>query len=327
MRNRLKHQWITYLFSVTFFLSMGSCSETKHYHNAVAPAKPSVKFNLNVHVADFNKPPVLQPTVKNSSIQSSKRDEGDSQFIVQAFQKEQSIQLANIELISFDEYEVTSCYLNIREDAHAESKILEVVHKGTLLEVLNTTDNGWLTIKGGGYVNGKYTKLYNGKSKKTAQVKTLSFTPAIEKNVVKPTSIVKSDSGLAESHIEEIFKGTSLAGFGLEKAILEIEEEYGINAYFTIAVMKLESGNGKSRIATDKNNLFGLNAIDGDQYDKAFSFKTKGDSVLKFGQLISENYLDKGYTTIEKVSTKYCQANPKWSDVVMSIMKSDYSKL
>jgi beta-N-acetylglucosaminidase len=142
----------------------------------------------------------------------------------------------------------------------------------------------------------------------------------------KPNYLVKSDSGLVESHIEEILKGTSLAGHDLAKAILEIEEKYGINAYFTIAVMKLESGNGKSRIAQDKNNLFGLNALDGDSFNKAFSFKTMGDSVEKFGQLISDNYIDKGYKTIEKVSTKYCQANPKWAGVVKGIMENDYSK-
>ncbi|MEX2462391.1 MAG: glucosaminidase domain-containing protein [Paenibacillaceae bacterium] len=160
--------------------------------------------------------------------------------------------------------------------------------------------------------------------------------PSVQRNIVhkmeektpqKPTSTVRSDSGLTESQIGAIFKGTSLADYGLEKVILEVEAEYGINAYFTIAVMKLESAHGESKIAVNKNNLFGLNALDGDGYNKAFSFKTKADSVQKFGQLISKNYVGKGYTTIEKVSKKYCLANPQWSDLVMSIMLGDYSKL
>jgi beta-N-acetylglucosaminidase len=142
----------------------------------------------------------------------------------------------------------------------------------------------------------------------------------------KPTSTVKTDSGLTEEHISTIFKGSALENEGLEEVILEIEETYGINAYFTIAVMKLESGNGESRLAQTKNNLFGLNAIDG-KMDQAFSFETKGDSVRKFGQLISNNYVDKGYTTIEKVSKKYCPSNSEWPSLVVSIMKSDYRKL
>ena len=129
----------------------------------------------------------------------------------------------------------------------------------------------------------------------------------------KPTSKVNSESKLTEQQIEQIFEGTSLADHGLEQTILQTEEEYGINAYFTIAVMKLESGHGKSKLAKEKNNLFGLNAIDGDAFNKAFSFHTKGESIEKFGQIISKNYIDKGYTSIEKVASKYCQANPKWS--------------
>jgi hypothetical protein len=144
---------------------------------------------------------------------------------------------------------------------------------------------------------------------------------------LKPTSTVKSDSGLNEAQIEEIFKGTSLAGYGLEKAVMEVEEEDGVNAFFTIAVMKLESANGKSKIAMDKNNMFGLNAIDGDEYNMALSFNTKGDSVRKFGQLLSINYVDKGFTTVEKVADKYCEANPEWPSLVKRIMEGDYRKL
>jgi beta-N-acetylglucosaminidase len=135
-----------------------------------------------------------------------------------------------------------------------------------------------------------------------------------------------TESGLTEDHISTIFKGTALEDQGLEEVILEIEKTYSINAYFTIAVMKLESGNGESRLAKTKNNLFGLNAIDGNM-DEAFSFKTKGESIRKFGQLISKNYVGKGYTTIEKISKKYCPSNSEWPSLVASIMRSDYKKL
>ncbi len=144
---------------------------------------------------------------------------------------------------------------------------------------------------------------------------------------VTPTSAVETESGLTEDDIALIFKGTDLAGHGLEEAILEVEEAYGINALFTIAVMKLESGNGSSRLAKNKNNLFGLNATGSDPHRKAYSFETKGDSVKKFGQLLADKYVDKGYTTIEKIATKYCPANSKWPSLVKNIMKKDYKKL
>ncbi len=246
-----------------------------------------------------------------------------------------------------DTYEVTAFYLNVRTKPSAQSDIIKVVKQGTRLKVTAKTDNGWLELQGEGFVHGGYAEKIKG------EVSVLSFSaasnrvPAIEINdagaereqqserieepeveeLNQPTSIVESDSGLTEAHIAKIFEGTALSGHNLEQAILEIEEEYGINAYFTIAVMKLESGNGKSWLAKKKNNLFGLNAIDGNKYNKAFSFKTKGDSVRKFGQLLSRNYVNKGLTTIEKVARKYCPANSRWSSLVKNIMKRDYNKL
>lgn len=244
-----------------------------------------------------------------------------------------------------DTYEVTAYYLNVRTKPSAQSDIIKVVKQGTRLKVTAKTDNGWLKLQGEGFVHGGYAEKIKGEvsvlsaasnrvpaikindagAKREQQSEKIAEPVAEELN--KPTSIVESDSGLTEAHIAKIFEGTALSGHNLEQAILEIEEEYGINAYFTIAVMKLESGNGKSWLAKKKNNLFGLNAIDGNKYNRAFSFKTKGDSVRKFGQLLSRNYVNKGLTTIEKVARKYCPANSKWSSLVKNIMKRDYNKL
>ena len=239
-------------------------------------------------------------------------------------------------------YEVTSYYLNVRSEPNSKSDIIKVVKQGTELSVLTATTSGWLQLKDGGYVHGDYAAPIGVKTK--LSVTTLSAAPnrakqsvplSPRKLIVKttigkpasPTAAVNSDSGLTAEHIARILKGTKLAGQGLEEAILDIEEKYGINAFFTIAVMKLESGNGKSRLSQTKNNLFGLNATTGSENKKAFSFATKGDSVRKFGQLISKNYVGKGLTTIEKVAKKYCPANGRWSGHVKSIMKSDFRKL
>ncbi|AZN41811.1 glucosaminidase domain-containing protein [Paenibacillus albus] len=146
-------------------------------------------------------------------------------------------------------------------------------------------------------------------------------------NPVKPSSKVNTDSGLSSKQIAQLLKGTKLSGQGIEQAVLSIEEKYGINAFFTIAVMKLESGNGKSKLARTKNNLFGLNATSSNPYRKASYFETKGDCVQKFGQLLSDNYVERGYTTVEKVARKYCPVNSKWASHVRSIMRSDFSKL
>jgi len=244
-------------------------------------------------------------------------------------------------------YEVTAYYLNVREAPGSNSAIVRVVEKGDRLQVLHAEDNGWYRLQDGGYVHGGYVQPAEGapdalhamsasaaqmvpKQVKEVAIAAAVPMPAVRKHAPgepqKPTSTVKVDSGLTEAHIAEIFEGTALEGHDLEQAILEVEETYGINAYFTIAVMKLESGNGKSKLAKEKNNLFGLNAV-GNSTKKAFAFETKADSVHKFGQLISKSYVGKGYTTIEKVARKYCPANPKWASLVKRIMNGDYRKL
>lgn len=263
----------------------------------------------------------------------------------------------------YEQYVTTAYYLNVREKASSESQILRVVEKGDVLKVTGETDNGWLALHDGGFVHGAYAETVV-EAPTAAGTKTLAplaviaaedgaaaaedgaaaagveapvtalaagaadtvDVPVEEPKPSKPTSTVQSDSGLTEAHIVEILEGTALEDPSLAAAILEIEDEYGINAYFTIAVMKLESGNGKSKLARTKNNLFGLNATGGSN-SKAYAFDTKADSVRKFGQLIAESYVDKGYTTIEKVAKKYCPPNSKWSGLVKKIMFSDHDKL
>ncbi|BBI34208.1 glucosaminidase domain-containing protein [Cohnella abietis] len=234
-------------------------------------------------------------------------------------------------------YEVTSYYLNVRANAYNKSKIINVIKKGTLLEITETTKNGWLRIKGGGYVHGDYAKaiapepIVDQNAEDLQVIAPTEIVDTIESSGSQepdqPTSAVRTESGLSEADIALIFDGTALAGNGLEETILEVEEQYGINAFFTIAVMKLESGNGSSRLAKNKNNLFGLNASGDNAHKNAYSFETKGDSVRKFGQLLSKNYVGKGYTTVEKIATKYCPVNSKWSGLVKNIMQKDYGKL
>ena len=347
--SKLKRNFIVYTIITTVIFTVGMDLATRNNinHASNPPVHSLVKINFYEQLSNTHNSPLPPLYIKPFKLFAINKYE-KVQKLDQFTRETKSSLLSNTELEiktnPASTYEVTSHYLNIRENKNVDSKIINVVKNGDILEVLATTDNDWLQLKDGGYVNGKYTELISGQAispetQLTTQTplplplplqKPLKITVNKTTNSAipsKPTTIVKSDSKLTIKHITEIFEGTLLADHGLEETIIEIEREYGINAYFTIAVMKLESGHGKSKIARNKNNLFGLNAIDGDAYNKAFSFKTKGESVRKFGQLISDNYIDKGYTSIEKVAKKYCNANPKWSSLVMSIMKSDYKKL
>ncbi|MBB6730424.1 glucosaminidase domain-containing protein [Cohnella zeiphila] len=227
-------------------------------------------------------------------------------------------------------YVTTAYFLNVRADASNRSKIIDVVSKGTVLSVIGQSGS-WLRLEGGGYVHGSYADRLDRPVKPPSERTVASIAPAVLSAdppkparalvIRKPDSKVQTASGLTEEGIKEIFAGTKLEGQGLEKAVLEVEADYGVNAFFTIAVMKLESGNGGSKIARTRNNLFGLNSSNGTGY---LRFESKEESVRRFGQLISKNYIGKGYTTIEKIARKYCPANSKWSSLVKNVMKSDY---
>lgn len=346
MRIKLIQQVFLYLLLLSLVITLGMRYQPLNNNAAANSPVSTAELNTPVPSAAGTHAPTGQPIPELSPAYTPIPVIADvkSPETIQSIEQEPELKETVTEE-PIHTYEVTAYYLNVRTQPSADSKIIKVVKQGTTLEVVASTDNGWLELKGEGYINGRYAKLIKEKAEQASAPKNADVEPKVTiqsfKNAVtqqadikdadaepsQPTNIVQSDSGLTEAHIAKILEGTALAGHQLEEAILEIEEEYGINAYFTIAVMKLESGNGKSWIARKKNNLFGLNAIDGDKYNKAFSFKTKGDSVRKFGQLLSKNYVGKGLKTIEKVAKKYCPANSKWSSLVKNIMKRDYRKL
>jgi len=341
MRNQRNHRIFACLLGVMLLFTMGFGFENRMNNYAEATSNPFMEIDSKEQIIDSNRSSVDQPETEN--ITSVPLENGVSSLHPVPINEESRMdELTHIEVPEAS-YEVTAYYLNVRAEADVTSKIMNVVSKGTILEVRKPTDNGWLELKSGGHIHGNYAKRIGGDIKSTALAEKIVEEKTEGEHVVgqaspfavhvksgepsKPSSTVKSNSGLTEEHIAKIIKDTALEGEGLEEAILEVEKMYGINSYFTIAVMKLESGHGKSRIAKTKNNLFGLNAIDSDPYNQALSFETKGESVKKFGHIISEFYIDKGLTSIEKVAVKYCGANSNWTALVKSIMNSDYKKI
>lgn len=123
-------------------------------------------------------------------------------------------------------------------------------------------------------------------------------------------SSVMCMSGLSAEQIEgmlEDYPGLS----GLGEAIYNIEQEHGVNAFYTLAVASLESGYGKSNLAINKNNLFGLMGC---------SFDSKEDCVAYFGRLMI-NYRDKHSITMTPngINPRYCETN-SWATKVTQLM-------
>lgn len=75
--------------------------------------------------------------------------------------------------------------------------------------------------------------------------------------------------------------------YGLGYAFIEMQNKYGVNALQAFSKAVSESNYGTSRIAMDKNNLFGIGATDDKPYENAKDYKAgPAASVDDYGKLI-----------------------------------------
>ena len=60
------------------------------------------------------------------------------------------------------------------------------------------------------------------------------------------------------------------------------QEKYGVNALLSLSLSRNETGNGQSNLAVNKNNGFGLNAVDSNPYGSANQYVTYAHSILGY---------------------------------------------
>ncbi|MCL2774780.1 MAG: glucosaminidase domain-containing protein [Oscillospiraceae bacterium] len=111
---------------------------------------------------------------------------------------------------------------------------------------------------------------------------------------------------------------------GIEDALISAQDDYSVNAILILAIVRLESGNGGSRLAKSKNNLGGL-VSSGRTVTVYKTFDTKSDCVTYMAQLLSENYLTEGgkyYNgyTLNDIAKSYSTSSKTWSDLVTSLI-------
>lgn len=71
------------------------------------------------------------------------------------------------------------------------------------------------------------------------------------------------------------------------------QEKYGANALLSLSLSRNESGNGTSNISINKNNGFGLNAVDSNPYEESTWYPTFMNSIYEFAQYyITNKYLN-----------------------------------
>ena len=150
--------------------------------------------------------------------------------------------------------------------------------------------------------------------------------PFLFRDLRKPTNYTAEELDKVYSLMN--IKGSRLAGKGA--IFKEDEERYQINALYLIAQSALESSWGRSQIAKDKNNFFGIGAYDTTPYDSAKSFDDVDKGILAAAKWIRENYIDNGRTYLGNKSSGMnvlYASDPYWGEKIASIMMRINSQL
>lgn len=123
-------------------------------------------------------------------------------------------------------------------------------------------------------------------------------------------------TNLSPNTLNKILEGTHLSGCGTY--FFNMEQTYGVNAVFAIAVAENESGLGKHN--ANKNNFWGRKAISGGW----MSWATKEASIMDFGAYIKRRYSN---MTIDQIGPIYCPYPGGWAGRTRSFMEKRFNKI
>lgn len=256
--------------------------------------------------------------------------------------EENNIEVIEEPKVTTIEMAVISCRgLNIRKEPNEDSDIIGVLYYGNIIDVNDTDDEDaqWLKMSAGGYVDKNYLEVYDPNKdyslpdefleelrkeeekrieQQSVRASRGAEVPKIVSNNTTAyyTDYVNTSSGLSELDVYNILNDKAPAMACIASDIINVERDYGINAFFTMAVASHESGWATSTLATNNNNLFGLK--NGSSW---YDFNSKSDSVYLFAKSISNLYFNKGLVTPWDINPVYCPNDGGyWATQVVSIM-------
>ena len=254
---------------------------------------------------------------------------------------------SNYKIKTGDTVYVTSDELGLMEADSEESRRITTLKRNDNLKILKITQNwyqvsyqnmtGWVKNECTTYINSEEKNEVKGKeSTKTKQElnSNLSFNMALNK-----------PSGLTLEQFKKILndsKDKNKIFANNAEYFYYIEKQYNINGVFVAAVGIHESAWGTSKIALQKNNLFGYGAYDSNPYNGAYNFSNYSESIDLISRVFVKYYINPKGTSIyggeKAVGTYYNGSNlsginkkyasdSNWANAVYSHMKYLYNKL
>lgn len=196
----------------------------------------------------------------------------------------------------------------------------------SIVTVTSISEDGiWLECEQGYFKIYNAIALINARDKQTfivAEEEVASTQPTEDKKtLVNGSKSIVGKSNLTLEQVEQLLSGSPMSGTG--KTVLEVEEKYNVNAFFTIAVAQCETQRGLTGTGSSKKNPYGLTS-GGNGYR---SFNTYDEAIVTFGDTLNRLYIPNGRTTVEKVNEIYCPGNSGWATSVRTIMDNYLKKL
>lgn len=247
-----------------------------------------------------------------------------------------------------DKIYVTSDELAVRADADEESRKITTLKKDNELKVLEIVQNwykisyqnitGWVKSECTIYINPNSSEEQKQTTAETKSKSQLLATLNTNMQLNKP-------SGLTLDQFKKILSDSKDTNKIFEKNaeyFYYIEKQYNINGVFVASVGIHESAWGTSKIAIQKNNLFGYGAYDSNPYNGAYNFTNYSESIDLLARVFVKYYLNPAGTsiyggekavgtyyngaTLNGVNTKYA-SDKNWANAVFSYMQYLYNKL
>ena len=117
---------------------------------------------------------------------------------------------------------------------------------------------------------------------------------------------------------------------GQGNVFIEASKESGLDPIYIFAHASWEADYGRSYLARDRGNYFGINAIDANPNAAHHMGNTMYDGIVNGAVWISKNYYQEGQTSLNSMiygGKRYAKAADKWIKGVNGIMAESYAYL
>lgn len=108
-----------------------------------------------------------------------------------------------------------------------------------------------------------------------------------------------------------------LKGHG--EAFIRASRETGLDPVYLLAHAIVESGCGTSYLAVNRNNFFGINAVDNNPNLASRMGDSVDQGIIAGAHWIKSNFYDNGYTSLYAMSSGGYASNPRWASDIASV--------